>query len=152
MGRTEFDREHALSPRNVEDNVMASIQLRDLDSKTPLRQHDNAWIRLPTQFAVGIVEHVEHVPQRITIIGEAFFHIIGRLLANIANLVMELLIRFATVTNGHILFISLILAFGIWLVVSLSRGNIKPGLIIGVSILVVAWAIYLGIVRRYRQR
>ncbi|KAI0537252.1 hypothetical protein GGR58DRAFT_353767 [Xylaria digitata] len=35
---------------NIEDNVEAPLLLRDLDSQTPLWQHDNAWIRLPARF------------------------------------------------------------------------------------------------------
>ncbi|KAI1289030.1 hypothetical protein F5Y03DRAFT_378531 [Xylaria venustula] len=35
---------------NVEDNIEAPLLGHDLDSRTPLWQHDNAWIRLPAQF------------------------------------------------------------------------------------------------------
>jgi hypothetical protein len=42
-----FLRSYAYSPGNVEDNVETPLLLRDLDSRTPLWQHDNPWIRLP---------------------------------------------------------------------------------------------------------
>ncbi|KAH7084086.1 hypothetical protein FB567DRAFT_593570 [Paraphoma chrysanthemicola] len=39
---------------NVEDNVQTPLLGRDLDSKTPLRNHHSAWIRMPTRLIIKI--------------------------------------------------------------------------------------------------
>ncbi|KAI1741017.1 hypothetical protein F4680DRAFT_77926 [Xylaria scruposa] len=100
-----FDIEQAESSQNVEDNVETSLQLRHLDSKTPLWQHDNAWIRLPVQY-----------------------------------------IRWAWFHRVPIAFISLLLVFGILLLMSTGRGVFSPALLIIESYMVILGVIYFRIV------
>jgi hypothetical protein len=68
---------------NVEDNVQTPLLGHDIDSKTPLRHHHNAWIRLPTRFIVRI-ENTTHIaafivslwhgiPQSVSALGEVLW-------------------------------------------------------------------------------
>jgi hypothetical protein len=51
----QAERGYATISQNVEDNVETRLDLRDLDSKTRLSQHDNPCIRLPTLFLQQII-------------------------------------------------------------------------------------------------
>lgn len=68
---------------NVEGNIHAPLLGRDLDSSTPWRSHQNAWIRTPTRFVVraeeisGIGAFIltlwYGIPQTISAIGEVLW-------------------------------------------------------------------------------
>ena len=46
---------------NVANNVEASLRVQDLDRKTPLRQHDNAWIRVPAQWLHKVISSISSI-------------------------------------------------------------------------------------------
>ncbi|KAI0865376.1 hypothetical protein F4860DRAFT_461161 [Xylaria cubensis] len=123
-----FDIEQAESSQNVEDNVETSLQIRHLDSKTPLWQNDSAWVRLPLQYIRWIWFSLVHV----------FLTWIWPVLRGIWS------------HRIHVVFISLLLVFGILLSISTNRGVFSPGLLIIESYISIFWVIYSKIVRQSR--
>ncbi|KAJ8126061.1 hypothetical protein O1611_g7576 [Lasiodiplodia mahajangana] len=114
---------------NVEDNVEASLPVRDLDSKTPLWQHDNAWVRVPAQWLHRGRDALREASESIGL---------GALLSEL-------------IFSEHIIFILLLIGFGIWLAISISRGRVSPAPLVVELVTVGAWAIYAGAKRRMRK-
>ncbi|KAI1750160.1 hypothetical protein F4782DRAFT_255615 [Xylaria castorea] len=116
------------SSQNVEDNVETPLLLRHLDSKTPLWQYDNAWIRLPVQYIRWIWFGLGHI----------FLTWIWPVL------------RWIWTHRVHVVFSSLLLVFGVLLSISTSRGDFSPGLLIIESFTAIFWATYSAIIRQNR--
>ncbi|KAI0193772.1 hypothetical protein EV127DRAFT_250058 [Xylaria flabelliformis] len=117
-----FDIGQAESSQRMEDNVETSLQLRHPDS------NDSAWVRLPLQYIRWLWLSLSHV----------FLTWIWPVLRGMWS------------HRVHVVFILLLLVFGVLLSISTSRGVFSPGLLIIESYIVIIWVIYSTIVRQNR--
>ncbi|KAI0441724.1 hypothetical protein F4803DRAFT_522366 [Xylaria telfairii] len=135
---------------NVEDNVEASLPLRDLDSKTPLRQHDNAWIRLPIQWLYEGRILLSSLPDSLVVVTQSFTDLLAEVPQHFAQLLVDVAKPPTPILRGHIIFCSLSIVFGVWLGISVGRGNISPVPIAAEPATALTWVIFTGLARPSR--
>jgi hypothetical protein len=81
---------------NVEDNDETTQLLgQDIDATTPWRQHDSAWIRIPTQIAIAVVDFGKLLFRVIVSTLGTALSMIGKLLTMFVELLQALLSVFS---------------------------------------------------------
>ncbi|KAI2631191.1 hypothetical protein GGS21DRAFT_168535 [Xylaria nigripes] len=134
---------------NVEDNVQAPLSLGNMDSKTPLWQHDNAYIRLPAKIIFRTWSELEDFFSACFLLLNYVFVACILFSQNIFSMFILLgRILAERPIIGHILFILLLAAFGTWLGISIRRHNSLPGPLLAESFTAVAWPLYARLTRR----